>query len=738
VFGRQELSNAILQNLESGLSVAIAGRAGIGKSALAGDVVRRWSRATGATVGQSAPKSPRYFWHTVRPGLNDQFGSVVHALGYFLHTQGSANTWRQLLADQSRIHTERMLGLIRYDLSAISNPRALICVDEADLLTPDREDHAQIIHLFEAVAPFAAVLIVGQRQTIQSDRSYEVTALPPESVKQMLIAEEVNLDDAQYDYLDKHVHGNLKLVYLFISLQRIIGDADAAARELSTAHSPEGLMWRIWIHLQPNERMLLMQLAVYRLAVPREAFGQFPAELAHLIRCHLIQADEMDGLFLPESVKAFVTSKTPPEVRMSLQALAIEMFEARGEYVEAMHHAVASGQHAYAVWLWLAHRQIEIERGHAYAALSVLQQIKPQDLAKPRDRSALFAARGQLLHLLGEFEAAASELGSVSPREDPLLLAFNRMYEASALEALGRLEQSLQRYRSALDSIFGDAAYQKSRLHVHVSYLLGQRMSDATSARREAIAAQIEANVYRGIAEERAGRYQEARRHYESALGFAEDVEGLLMERSRLYTYFGVLLWKIGELDSALIMLERASELHQQRGDQVAEAFTLINLTAVHILAGEHERAIEQAKRGLQIAERVANSFLMAGLASNAGEACYYANQLEEAEEFVMRSLSMEEEGWRPYALTVLGLIRSAQHKYAEAVGLLQQAIEGAKDVADFYAEAASYRALGDVHRNTASNAQAGDAYSASLTIYERLGLVKEINEVKQALTMVA
>ena len=55
---------------------------------------------------------------------------------------------------------------------------------------------------------------------------------------------------------------------------------------------------------------------------------------------------------------------------------------------------------------------------------------------------------------------------------------------------------------------------------------------------------------------------------------------------------------------------------------------------------------MEAAQRGLAIAEPIQAAFTISGLATNAAEACFYLRRYADAEQYVMRSLSQEEEGY--------------------------------------------------------------------------------------------
>jgi tetratricopeptide (TPR) repeat protein len=142
-------------------------------------------------------------------------------------------------------------------------------------------------------------------------------------------------------------------------------------------------------------------------------------------------------------------------------------------------------------------------------------------------------------------------------------------------------------------------------------------------------------------------------------------------------------------------------------------------LSGAFIVAGQHESALEQARLGLELAEPIRDAYSVAGLASNAGEACYYLGRLDEAERFALQSLRQEEDSQRPYALTVLGFVRRDQARWSEAESVLKEAIKTAQANQDPFAEASAWRALGVMYERQS----APEAASAAMAEAHRLSL---------------
>ena len=154
MIGRAAALQNCLAALQAGQSIYISGPSGVGKTALGSEVQHAWNG--------------RCFWYTVRPGISDRLANFLFSLGYFLRGLGAANTWRQLLADQGIVKLDRVLSILRFDLDQLAPLPLLICLDEADVLAPERSDHAQFLHVLDELGTLARVMLLGQRVVLET------------------------------------------------------------------------------------------------------------------------------------------------------------------------------------------------------------------------------------------------------------------------------------------------------------------------------------------------------------------------------------------------------------------------------------------------------------------------------------------------------------------------------------------------------------------------------------------
>ena len=733
MIGRVIALNTALTALHAGQSFYLSGPGGVGKTTLGAAIVQRWlaiapveSHATQAIHPQCA------FWYTLRSNFNDQMSSLLFTLGYFLRNLGAGYTWRQLVADRGVVNPERILGLLRYDLNSLHPVRPLLCIDEIDSLQEETSEHVQILHLVEELSRLCPVLLLGQRVILTTDKHLHLTGIDQFELEKLLIhtATPPLTDDLRQQLLT-YTRGNPALIILFAALVRDGDDVALALRTLAQTPSIEGLFNRLWRRLGEDERHLFWQLAVFRNQAPYDAWQDQQMILEQLHQRELLQFDGHGGVQVLSHLQRLTYERIPAELRPLLHRQAADIREARSEYVAAMYHAIEGRQPARAVWLWFVHRNDEIEHGRGAMALNLLNRISPGDLLDERDRTALRTARAELLQSAGKPEEAEQELNAIVTSPKGVLRAYTRRLQGHAQEMQGKVEQALDRYRESLESLLGAPQMHAVVVHNQLSFLHLYRQHNVEQARREALLARAKAEARLGDVEAMAGNYSIAQTLYTSALEATERMGNDLVALSRIYSFLGVLNIKQGNLNEALIHIEKAIACDQKLGDQVSPLYDILNLAEVHKLAGRYEMAYQQARHGLEQAEQLKHSYLCAGLAAGVAEACYGLGQWQAAERYSFYSLSFEEEFFRASALIVLGLIRQKQGNYPEAVKLLHDALDNTKQIEDRYTEAYVWRTIANVHRDEGLSDPARSAFATALQLYTVLNLTKEVNELE-------
>lgn len=721
IVNRERVLNDGLASLHDYQTVSITGPSGVGKTSVGATLASRWQPG-------------KVFWFTVRPGVSDHLSSFVFALGYFLRRQGMANTWRQLVADRGAVNLPGVLGLLRHDLNELKGEPALLCVDDADMLRQELRDHALLIHMLEELREPGPMLLIGQQPLLEAQQQHVLAGLSEAEIAALLTGEEVtDLSSHELTQLRSETRGNPALIKLFITLTRAGERPAEVLTQLAGAVSIEALLNRIWRRMDEDERALLMALSVFRSPAPSDAWWHQQAALLKLMARELVQADALGGLSVAPAVRDFVQRRLPAEVKTRLHLAAAEIREAHGEYTAAAYHYIQGRQPALAVWVWFNHRDLETERGHAPAARELFRTIAADDLDHDADRRALTILRAEQLLLAGAAEEAEEELHSLRWPSTHRMTPYAFQLEGDALQLQSRLEQSLEKYRASLSAFSAIPFGQIVRLHTKTGYIYALRLRDLDEARREASQALWKAHNFKGLTEEEAGNYAAAHSHYEAALAATNEIENNQAAQSEIHSHLGHLNMRLGKAADAIRHLEIALRLDEKLGQPVKMLYDQFNLSSAYIVAGRHEEALRQARATLDLAESLRHAFLITGLTASAAEACFHLNQMDEAEQYALRSLREEEEVHRPYALTTLGWVQHAREQWSLAERTLLSAVQSAQDTQDRYAEAPAWKSLGALYRDQGRRAEASDAYERAQRLFEALNLSSEVEAIVAA-----
>lgn len=710
-----------IDGLSSGRSVYVSGPGGAGKTVLGGRIQAAWP-------GPS-------FWYTVRPGISDRLSTFIFALGYFLRGLGHTHTWRQLLADQGVVKLDRVISILRFDLARLDTP-LLICIDEADALAPERGDHAQFLHVLDELRSLARLLLLGQRVVLETDIHLALGGFTDAELTEWLHSIHAPpLSPADRQALAKITRGRPAVLALLAALLAYGEDVSSVLLALPNDLSLEVLLARIWRRLDESERQLLTELAVFHCPAPLDAWPPWQTAMRRLAERSLVVLDGSGGVECDPHIRPLVYARTPVELRRALHVRAAIELEKRGEFIGAMRQYLRGSQGAQCVWLWFSHRAAQVERGHGPAALALLDEIVAADLPDDRDRAALALARGELLRLVGKADAIAQSLGALPLGRTGSATAYAQQLLAEALARQGDIERSVATYRQALDTLAGSTPYRQVIVHQKLVHLHLTRSPDLAAARVESLQALFHAETFAANVDEFQGDLVAARARYAHAIAIAENIADNAGMLAVGYSHLGMVLLKIGEVDEAAHFIRRGLELSEQRGDTVGPLYDRINLSYALLLQGQFDAAEELAVAGLAVAERMQNAYLIAGLTAAAGDAALRSADLAAAEEYAIRSLLQEEAFFRPWALTVLGLVQGGQGHYAKAIQTLGSAVESARQIEDDYGAAYALHALGEVHAGRQQGDRAEESFQAALKIYTSLGFHLEAARTRARLS---
>jgi tetratricopeptide (TPR) repeat protein len=419
-------------------------------------------------------------------------------------------------------------------------------------------------------------------------------------------------------------------------------------------------------------------------------------------------------------VQAFVLPRIPADAKPLMHARAAELRESLGEYTAAAFHWVQAGQPTQAIWLWWNHRELERGRGHLPAARDLFREIKQADLPDENDRRALAMLRAEQALHAGLADEAEAELNAFRwPGSHPLTPSA-RTVLGDALQMQGRPEQAVAHYELALEALTDGRGRRIGQLHTKLGYIHIARLRNLTRARHEALLALHQAHNFYGSVEEEAGNFAQAQMQYEAAMRASENLINPKQRehvQATTHSNLGHLFMRMGQPAQAIQHLQRAMQNAREVGETVNALYDQFNLVAAYTDAGQPEQALAEGREGLALAEAIHHAFLIAGIATNAAEACLKLGQLDEAEQFVQRALREEEERHRPNALVAWGQIAQRRGDLSQAVRVLREAVSEAQAIEDKLCEVAALRALAEALRQqgVTHEAEGADARAAQL-----------------------
>ena len=731
MIGRDEIHAACLSALQRGRSVGLSGPAGIGKTSL------------GAALASAGPLSPRrVFWFTFTPGLNDQLGSVLFALGFFLWQQGAANLWAQLSAEPGRLSPALLLGLLHEDVQTLSESPPLLCFDEVDLLRPDEvEAHAQVVAFLGSLrsAPACACLFIGQRPVIEVDDHFTLDGLDEAALPRYLAAAPIDLSLDDQRALLAQTDGNPRLLDLIVALHHSGEPIGEVLRRLPASPSIEFLLNRIRQHLNVDEQTLLDQLAVFRRPAPADAFPA--AVCARLVERRLVQRDAQGGILLQPALRAVLYDKLRPEARRTAHLTAADVRAARAEYTAAAYHYLRASEARWAIWLWHAHRNEEINQGQGPAALTLFEQVDEHPLGDA-EHDALALILAELRKLIGQDPRA--ELRQHDWRS-PLFKAQAKRLEGDLAELKGQIDAAIAAYQDGLNTIENLLA-EESLFDKNLGWTyFRQGGTSLDLAWQKACLARFEAERLQGDIQARRGALAAAEAHYTQALALAQSFNHHDGE-AKTHNHLATLLAKEGRLDEAREHRQQAIALFQQLGNQVHLAGAKLNLAFDHNLIGQQRavlppadesvrpifaQVVQAASEALELFERLAQSLGCAIAAQNLAEAYLYLGELAAAEQYAQQVIQSNAAHVLPDGLRTLGEIRLAQGDVSAAETSIRQSIEKAHENDDRYLEAYGLRALLRLSLSQQQEAAAQAVLEQTINLFESLDLPQEIERTQ-------
>jgi len=712
---RNKLTTTCLHALKEGKSVGLTGPGGIGKT----------------TLGQHiAAQTQSAFWFTFRVGLNDNFSTLIFALGSFLAGQGASTLWSQLIADKGHLEMKKALGLVRYDLSKPASKRPVLCFDEVDLLRPaELEGHATLLAFLESLKGLAPLLFIGQQLPLEVKEHHHLSHLSLNSIETMLKRAKIKLSTDDRERIQTCTQGNPRLLELFIGLHRAGEHIEQLLAELRTVPSVEFLLKRMWLRLNEDQQKMLFSLAPFRRAAPREAWNQTGEQdaLVELIRRRLVQEPHLGQMALLPAFRGVVHNWLSADNRKTVYLRAGMIRVERAEYTLAADHYLQAGEEEITFRLWHDHQEQEINLGQAGAALTLLEKISIEQLKK-RDQERLALSRGNLLKITGQYEPSRQTLASMK-WETPTLEAQAKRLEGDLADLKEELEDATNAYNAGLATI-EKLLSEKAQFHKDLAWV-AQKQDKLSHAWNEAMLADYEAQNLKGLIQEKRGYFAEAKAYYMKALELAQQANHKYGS-AKTCNNLGRLLALQEEFESAEEYWNKSHRYFQSIGHMGNVASSRANQAMYLNLARQHQAAIPPAKEALEIFERLGEPWGRRVARLQLAEAYLGISDFDNAETTAQEIIEQEEGRGVYDAWWVLGEVQLAQGQHKEAVDSFGRVTGYAEQHNHPILKGYALRSLGKAYRVIGDNDAAQVAFERAIELFEQLAMQNEVEETRK------
>jgi tetratricopeptide (TPR) repeat protein len=716
LYGYARQLTQVVESLAQGRAVALSGPGGVGKTSIGASALRQISDRDA-------------FWYTLRPGFNDGIGSLLFALGAFLHERGAANLWRYLVTTNGVVGDLNLAaGLLREDLAVFGERPPFLCLDDIECLTSGSLDlptpgHVQILDLIEGLRGVTPLLLIGQRGLPASDLHLELSGLSVADIARLYEDAGVGLSQEEAARLLAFSGGNPRLLTLLLTLRREGEDVTSLEGE----HGVPLLLpafQRLWRRLRPEERRALQRLSVYQGYVPEDVLEA--TTLDALARLRLTDHDGHGGAALLPAFAPIVYDGLSSELREQLHSEAAIVYLERGAYTAAAYHFAQARQENRAVQVWFPQRRQAIARGEADAARPIFNGISRQRLGAS-ERKALDIIRAELHQMAGEIETGLHELEQADWSGESEATARLWMLRGQLQDALGYPDQTLTSYDEGLRvtaRLLGQMAtlrLRRGRLHY--------RHRNLKASWQELQRAEFDLAVLRGLIREEEGAYDIALESYQCAHKLAEQLDEDTL-RGEAERWIAVLYGRRQQLDEAVAHAMRAVKIYERLGDRVNLEKMHDSLAYIYLAARQFQAAIEAAAPAYAFFRSIGDAHHAAVIAANLAEASFEIGDLEGATRYATEALDLGDRHAAPYAYFTLGQVALVRRD--AAVASFSESMQRAQQNDDPYMVAYAQRALGRAYLAAGEEAAGQRHLLDALALFQQLDIPGEITATEE------
>ncbi len=486
------------------------------------------------------------------------------------------------------------------------------------------------------------------------------------------------------EQIEERAQGNPFFVDEFISLlleQGIDLDDAAALSQVEVPDSLQALIVSRLDRLSESEKMTIRVASVIGRLFPlgwlRAIYpgdlknGQLERDLERLNRLGLVPLDRVD----PEPTYLFRHTLTREVAYNTLAFATRRMLHRRVAVHIEKTHAGELGPW-YGILVHHYRQAGDAEKEFAYLEPAARQAARQGGL---RQAVALYSRALELL------PQVFSDPGQAEERRYALLLGREaawgmlgeRAEQLADLETLTRLAQPGAEERHRAEVSLRYAAYYEAVSDFAAALEAAQKVVHL-AVRSGDPAGHVDGLVAGARALWRQGRFEEARRYLDGALGIARKNQDRRREAAGLH-HLGTILYLLGDYESAQEILEQALLVRRELQDRQGEAASLSNLAGIFFASGDFGQARTLSEQALLLYQAIGDRRLETQVLSNLGSLDYALGEFERAcrhhQEAMVRSRKVEDRANQALAAGNLGLALRALGDHETARDYCEQAL---------------------------------------------------------------
>lgn len=606
-FNREEELGLIMEKIESKdyNFIVISGMPGIGKSALAAEVIFKYKG------------KKHVFWYPCHEW--DSLRSVTTSLSKFLARMGKARLGLYL-------NSQKILDIneiAKFIAEELENTNTLLVFDDFHKL------HKEVAPLFSMLVELLEkingieIIALGWRMPLFYDRrdvrvkkivaEIPLKGLGEESSKKLLKTRNIKMDDAKFKEIYSATQGHP------LFLQLITQDA----KKILTGDVKKYMQEEIYSKLPKEDKTILNIISVFRYPVSADALllEKLPREvLDHLVERDLVEETTFSTFTLHDITREFIYPRILEAEKKIYHERAGNYYLEKGDeesLLEAIYHFLKATDQRKAVKIVIDKGGSLINKGYLKEFGTMLKDIVKEQVSA-QEWAEILTFKGDILDLTGEWDNALEHYNRCLSLAEKI---GNKLKVAELHRKIGWIKEKRNEWDIAIEN-YGCALK------------MSEESDDAYGV--------ASANRCLGKIYWRKGKYDKSIEYFNKSMEYAEEIKDLSLI-ALSYLRLGTVYDEKGETDKAIKYLEKSIEIAEKIGDVKGRADAYNNIGEVYRKKGELARALQYYEKQIKLAEKVGYVRGLGYGLKNAGECYAKKNQLEKAIEYCDKALKIFE-----------------------------------------------------------------------------------------------